>query len=187
MRRNRSHTLIAALAFAPVLSLPVVVQGATVANPTPLPQCMDNTAFFDPTLPPSIDLPPGFKASVFVSGLNAPTGIAFLGNSQSFQVFVLESGHGIPSVCNDQSAQPGGEFAANNPFTPDILVFNQNGKLIRGPLGKPTASGGGFQPEGPAIDIGFVNGFSEAGSSRPTPINRLTSTMGKTTARVSSP
>jgi hypothetical protein len=160
MRRNRSHTLIAALAFAPVLSLPVVAQGATVANPTPLPQCMDNTAFFDPTLPPSIDLPPGFKASVFVSGLNAPTGIAFLGNSQSFQVFVLESGHGIPSVCNDQSAQPGGEFAANNPFTPDILVFNQNGKLIRGPLGKPTSSGGGFQPEGPAVDIGFVNGFS---------------------------
>jgi hypothetical protein len=160
MRRNRSQTLVAAFAFAPFLSLPAVAQAATVANPTPLPRCMDNTAFFDPTLPPSIDLPPGFKASVFVSGLNAPTGIAFLGNSQSFQVFVLESGHGIPSVCNDQSAQPGGEFAANNPFTPDILVFNQNGKLIRGPLGKPTASGGGFQPEGPAVDIGFVNGFS---------------------------
>ena len=65
-----------------------------------------------------------------------PTGIAFLGNSSSFQVFVL------------------------NPFTPDILVFNQNGRKIRGPLGKPTSSGGGFQPSGPAVDIAFVNGFS---------------------------
>jgi hypothetical protein len=121
---------------------------------------MNNTAFFDPTLPPSINLPPGFTASVFASGLNAPTGIAFLGNASSFQVFVLESGHGLPSACNDESLQPGGTFATNNPFTPDILVFNQNGSKIRGPLGKPTAGGGGFQPSGPAIDIAFVNGLS---------------------------
>jgi hypothetical protein len=160
MQPNRSHSLTAALAFAPLLALPAVAQAATVTNPTPLPQCADNTAFFDPTLPPSIDLPPGFKASVFVSGLNAPTGIAFLGDAGSFQVYVLESGHGLPSVCNDQSMQPGGEFATNNPFTPDILVFNQNGRLIRGPLGKPTSTGGGLQPEGPAIDIAFVSGFS---------------------------
>src|ERR1700746_142868 len=102
----------------------------------------------------------GFTASVFASGLNAPTGIAFLGNANNFQVFVLESGHGLPSVCNDETAWPGGEFSANNPFTPDILVFNQNGKLIRGPLGKPTSDGGGFQPSGPAIDIAFVNGLA---------------------------
>jgi hypothetical protein len=55
---------------------------------------------------------------------------------------------------------PGGEFDINNPFTPDILVFNQNGTKIRGPLGKPTSSGSGFQPSGPAIDIAFVNGLS---------------------------
>ena len=121
---------------------------------------MDNTAFFDPTLPPSINLPPGFTASVFAKGLNMPTGIAFLGNASSFQVFVLESGHGLPSACNDESVQSGGTFATNNPFTPDILVFNQNGTKIRGPLGKPTSSGGGFQPSGPAIDIAFVNGLS---------------------------
>jgi hypothetical protein len=121
---------------------------------------MNNTAFFNPTLPPSINLPAGFTASIFATGLNAPTGIAFLGNASNFQVFVLESGHGLPSRCNDETAWPGGEFATNNPFTPDILVFNQNGKLIRGPLGKPTSSGGGFQPSGPAIDIAFVNGFS---------------------------
>src|SRR5262249_10962134 len=100
--------------------------------------------------------------SVFVSGLNFPTGIAFLGNSQNFQVFVLESGHGLGgSRCNEQDDPiVGGTFSSTNPFTPDILVFNRNGQLIRGPLGKPRSRGGGLQPAGPAIDIAFVNGFS---------------------------
>src|SRR6516162_8687466 len=136
MELRRLHALTAACAFAPLLALPIVAQAATVANPSTSPQCMANTAFFNPQLPPSIVLPAGFQASVFVSGLNMPTGIAFLGNASSFQVFVLESGHGLPSV------------------------FNQNGKLIRGPLGKPTSTGGGFQPSGPAVDIAFVNGAS---------------------------
>jgi hypothetical protein len=160
MKLKRLHGITAACAFAPLLGLPTVAQAATVANPSTSPQCMDNTAFFNPTLPPSIVLPAGFTASVFVSGLNMPTGIAFLGNASSFQVFVLESGHGLPSVCNDETLWPGGVFDTNNPFTPDILVFNQNGRLIRGPLGKPTSSGGGFQPSGPAVDIAFVNGSS---------------------------
>jgi hypothetical protein len=153
MRLNRPRTLTVALAVAPFLSLPAVVQAATVANPSTAPGCMMNTAFFNPTLPPSIVLPPGFTASVFVYGLNAPTGIAFRGNASSFEVYVLESGHGLPSACNDETAWPGGEFATDNPFTPDILVFNQNGKFLRGPLGKPTSTGGGLQPSGPAIDI----------------------------------
>src|SRR6516165_6877435 len=160
MRLRRLHGITAACAFAPLLGLPTVAQGATVANPSTSPQCMDNTAFFNPTLPPSITLPPGFTASVFAKGLNMPTGIAFLGNSSSFQVLVLESGHGLPSVCNDETLWPGGEFDINNPFTPDILVFDQSGRKIRGPLGKPTSTGGGFQPSGPAIDIAFVNGTS---------------------------
>jgi hypothetical protein len=156
MQLKRSQSLVVALALAPFLSLPAVAANTTVANPI----CTDNTAFFDPTLPPSIDLPPGFTASVFAKGLNFPTGIAFLGNSQSFLVYVLESGHGLGgSRCNEQGSIPGGEFALNNPFTPDILVFNQNGKLIRGPLGKPTASGDGLQPAGPAIDIAFEHGL----------------------------
>jgi hypothetical protein len=159
MRRNLSYSLAVWFAVAPFLAVPIVAEAQIVSNPSTAPDCMNNTAFFNPQQPPSINLPAGFTASVFVAGLNMPTGIAFLGNSQSFQVFVLESGHGLPSVCNDQSAWPGGEFAANNPFTPDILVFNKNGKLIRGPLGKPTSTGGGFQPEGPAVDIGFVRGF----------------------------
>ena len=105
MQVIRLQTSASAVALATLLALPGISWAAstTIANPTPLPQCMDNTAFFDPTLPPSINLPPGFTASVFASGLNAPTGIAFLGNASSFQVFVLESGHGIPSACNDES------------------------------------------------------------------------------------
>jgi glucose/arabinose dehydrogenase len=160
MELKRLHALTTACALAPLLALPGVAQAAVIANPTPSPQCADNTAFFNPTLPPNIVLPAGFTASVFAAGLNAPTGIAFRGNANNFEVYVLESGHGLPSVCNDQSLWPGGEFASDNPFTPDILVFNKTGGKIRGPLGKPTPDGGGFQPEGPAIDIGFVNGSS---------------------------
>src|SRR5262249_125239 len=71
------------------------------------------------------------------------------------------SGHGLPSRCNDQdSAVVGGTFSPTNPFTPDILVFDQNGNKIRGPLAKPTATGGGLQPAGPAVDIAFENGLN---------------------------
>src|SRR3989442_3704930 len=96
--------------------------------------------------------------------MNFPTGIAFLshGNGKGFDVYVLESGHGLPSRCNDQSAWPAGEFAANNPFTPDILVFSQTGHLLN-VLAKPTADGGGLQPEGPAIDIAFEELRGEGG------------------------
>jgi len=89
-----------------------------------------------------------------------PTGIAFLGNSVSFKVYVLESGHGLPSTCNDQSAFGTGDFDPTNPFTPDILVFDQNGHKIGGPLGKPSAPGVGLQPEGPAVDIAFELGLA---------------------------
>jgi hypothetical protein len=88
-----------------------------------------------------------------------PTGIAFRKAGAGFEVYVLESGHGLPSACNDESTMPGGTFSPTNPFTPDILVFDQNGNKIRGPLGKPTPTGGGFQPSGPAIDIAFENGL----------------------------
>ena len=149
MQLKRSHTLTAVFAVA-----------ATVANPL----CPNNTALFNPDTGSDIVLPAGFKVSVFAKGLNFPTGIAFRGNSQSFEVYVLESGHGLPSVCNDQSSLVvGGEFSTTNPFTPDIKVYNRNGTLLRGPLGKPTGSGGvqtgGFQAAGPAVDIGFERGF----------------------------
>jgi hypothetical protein len=89
-------------ALALLLTLPVVVAAApvTVANPL----CTNNTALFNPDTGQDIVLPPGFTVSVFAKGLNAPTGIAFRGNRDRFEVFVLESGHGLPSRCNDQAA-----------------------------------------------------------------------------------
>lgn len=160
MKLKRLGSIAVACALGPLVPLSTAAVAQTVSNPSTPPDCMNNTAFFNPTLPPSINLPPGFTASVFAAGLNMPTGIAFLGNASNFQVLVLESGHGLPSTCNDETLWPGGVFDINNPFTPDILVFNKNGTKIRGPLGKPTSSGGGFQPSGPAIDIAFVNGTS---------------------------
>src|SRR5258707_67701 len=142
-------------AVAALLSVPGLGFAAVVANPL----CKAETAFFDPGTGQNINLPSGFTISVFAKGLNTPTGIAFLGNKNQFQVYVLESGHGLPSNCNEQGSWPGGVFDPANPFTPDILVFDQTGKKITGPLGKPTSSGGGFQPAGPAVDIAFERGF----------------------------
>jgi hypothetical protein len=139
------------LAIAPALALPSLASAATVANPL----CPDNTALFDPGSGQDIRVPAGYTVSVFRAGLNFPTGIAFRGNKQNFEVYVLESGHGLPSRCNEQSQFGSGDFDPTNPFTPDILVFDSNGKLLR-TLGKPTASGG-FQPAGPAVDLAFEN------------------------------
>src|SRR5260370_5225882 len=143
------------LGLGPLLILPNLAAAATVANPL----CPSETALFAPGNGGDIKLPPRFTVSVFASGLNAPTGIAFLGNNNQFQVYVLESGHGLPSKCNEQGSWPGGVFDKANPFTPDILVFDPSGKKIAGPIGKPTSSGGGFQPAGPAVDIAFEHGF----------------------------
>ena len=136
-------------------TLPVATQAATVANPL----CLSETALFNPGNGEDIVVPAGFRVSVFASGLNFPTGIAFrlkgeYGQPKEFEVYVLESGHGLPSRCNDQTAFGAGNFDPANPFTPDILVFDQKGTKIRGPLGKPSALGG-FQPAGPAVDIGL--------------------------------
>src|SRR6266446_7071205 len=126
MRLKRLLTLSAGFALAPLLALPTAGEAATpvVANPI----CPVETAFYDPDQGKDILVPPGFKVSVFAKNLNMPTGIAFLGNSNRFEVYVLESGHGLPSVCNDQSNPiVGGDFSPTNPFTPDIRVFNQAG------------------------------------------------------------
>jgi hypothetical protein len=155
MQLKRPPILTAALGVAPLLMSPIAAQAATVANPL----CPAETAFFAPGNGQDITVPPGFTVSVFASGLNMPTGIAFAGNKNNFQVYVLESGHGLPSKCNEQGSFGTGTFDPNNPFTPDILVFNQNGGTPIRKLGKPTATGGGFQPAGPAIDIAFERGF----------------------------
>ena len=155
MRLNFLQKPAVALALAAPLALPGVAQAVnTVANPL----CPAETAFYAPGSGQDITVPPGFTVSVFASRLNQPTGIAFLGNGKRFQVFVLESGHGLPSNCNEHDMFGSGQFDPTNPFTPDILVFDQSGKKIAGPLGKPTAGGGGFQPAGPAVDIAFERG-----------------------------
>src|SRR5712691_11311834 len=145
--------------FALVLTLPTLATAQTRGNPL----CPGEDVFFNPSHGENIVVPSGFKVSVFKSGLNFPTAVAFRGNSHRFEVFVLESGHGLPSRCNDQtSTVVGGEFSPTNPFTPDIQVFDESGVLLR-TLAKPTGSGnqqsGGLQPRGPAIDIAFEKGF----------------------------
>src|SRR6266849_2971168 len=155
MRSSNPRVLTFVFALALFLMPPAFVAAATVVNPI----CTNNTVSFNPDNGQDIVVRPGFKVSAFATGLNFPTGIAFRGNQERFEVYVLESGHGLPSRCNDEtSSVVGGEFSPTNPFTPDILVFNESGQLIRGPLAKPTAGGGGLQAHGPAVDIGFEHG-----------------------------
>src|SRR5437773_7070407 len=122
-RVDRVRWLVLTVAFALLLSLPHLVTAATVVNPL----CSGEDVTFDPGNGEDIVVPPGFKVSVFVKGLNAPTAVAFRGNAKKFEVFVLESGHGLPSICNDEEAFQTAHPSAPNPFTPDILVFDQSG------------------------------------------------------------
>ena len=166
-------TLLASVATCALLFGPQALAASTVANPI----CPDNTALFDPGNGEDIVVPQGYEMSVFKSGLNFPTGIAFRGDKQNFEVYVLELGHGLPSVCNEQGSFGSGEFDPTNPFTPDILVFDQNGSLLRGPLAKPTASGG-LQAAGPAVDVAFEKGL-KGGRLFATDSNQATHAMGQ--------
>ena len=151
----KKSVLLSSVGGCLLLALPTAY-ATTVTNPI----CPDNTAFFDPGNGEDIVVPPGYSVSVFKSGLNFPTGIAFRTTGYGkFEVYVLESGHGLPSVCNEQGSFGSGQFDPTNPFTPDILVFDELGKLIRGPLAKPAANGGGLQAAGPAVDIAFEQGL----------------------------
>src|SRR6266851_2319420 len=173
MRSSNPRVLSFVFAFALFLIPPAFVAAATVVNPI----CTNNTVSFNPGNGQDIVVRPGFKVSVFATGLNFPTGIAFRGNQNGFEVFVLESGHGLPSRCNDEtSSVVGGEFSPTNPFTPDILVFGESGQLIR-TLAKPTAGGGGFHAHGPAVDIAFERGF-EGGRLFATDSNQSLRTTG---------
>ena len=173
MRLIKYPILTAAVVFAPVLVQPKMASAQIVKNPL----CVAETAIYAPGHAQDIVVPSGFRVSVFASGLNMPTGIAFLGNKSNFKVYVLESGHGVPSRCNDQTKIGSGNFDPTNPLTPDVLVFDRFGNKIGGPLFKPTASGGGFQPAGPAVDIAFENGFA-GGRLFATDSNQSTDTPG---------
>jgi hypothetical protein len=166
-------TLLASTAICALLSSHLTAMAKTVANPL----CPDNTALFNPGNGENIVVPSGYNISVFKSGLNAPTGIAFQGDSEHFKVYVLESGHGLPSVCNEQGSFGSGNLDPTNPFTPDILVFDKNANLVQGPLAKPTANGG-LQPEGPAVDLAFERGM-KGGRLFATDSNQATHASGQ--------
>src|SRR6266581_8171841 len=160
-RFDRFSWLLVTVLSALVFTLPTLATAQTRGNPI----CAGEDVFFNPGNGENIVVPSGFEVSVFAKGLNFPTAVAFRGDGSRFEVFVLESGHGLPRRCNDErSSVVGGEFSAANPFTPDILVFDESGNRIRGPLAKPTPDSkgvqtGGLQAHGPAIDIAFENGF----------------------------
>jgi glucose/arabinose dehydrogenase len=152
--------------LTPIASV-LLVAGIGAAAPGALsavlsnPVCPSETANFSPGNGQDIVVSAGFTVSVFAQGLNFPVGIAFKGNSKNFQVYVLESGHGLPSRCNDEtSSAVGGVTSSTNPFTPDVLVFDQNGSKIKPALAKPTTPDKGLQPHGPAVGIGFEKGFN---------------------------
>jgi glucose/arabinose dehydrogenase len=170
MRKKTFRPKVIVLGVASAFALPTGAYAATVANPI----CPAETANFAPDNGQDITVPTGFKVSVFASGLNMPTGIAFLGNASHFTVYVLESGHGLPSICNEQASFVGS--AAANPFTPDIVVFDQNGSKIGGPLGKPGVAASALQP---------AEASRAGGCSRPTRTRPRTVAV-RTAARASS-
>jgi hypothetical protein len=126
------------------------------------PACPGEEVSYNPGNGEDIVVPEGYKVDVFARDLNFPTGIAFLGNRNNFKALILESGRGLPGRCNDPTnpdlGQFGGLFNPHNPFTPDMLVLDNRDAQVKGPLFKPTESGGGFQPLGPAIGLAFERG-----------------------------
>jgi hypothetical protein len=150
----RKWALLCSVLGCPFTLVPVTA-AHTVSNP--IPDCSGNTALYDPGTGQNIVLPNGYTVSVFAAGLNFPTGIAFRQSADGFEVYILESGHGLPSRCNEQDSFGSGQFDPANPFTPDILVFDQGGIKLR-TLAKPTVAGG-LQAAGPAVDLGFENGL----------------------------
>jgi glucose/arabinose dehydrogenase len=122
--------------------------------------CPGEEVFYDPGNGEDVAVPQGYKVEVFAKNLNFPTAVAFEGTGNRFKVHVLESGTGLPGRCNtNENALFGGKFSPTNPFTPNLLTFAQNGSRIAGPLGKPTAAGGGFQPDGPAVGLALQRNF----------------------------
>jgi hypothetical protein len=144
-----------AILLASSLVLPTVAGAATVGNPL----CPGEDVLFNPGNGEDIVVPDGFAVSVFASGLNFPTGIAFRGNSERFEVYVLESGVFPTSQCNDGVAWQS-KGLPGNPFTTDIRVFDQSAKLLRS-LGKSpdasTETANAFSHKA-VVDIAFENG-----------------------------
>src|SRR5262249_40528665 len=179
MRINPSYTRTAVVAFASFLAVAAGAEAATVANPL----CTDNTALFDPGTGQNIVLPAGFTVSVFAKGLNMPTGIAFLGNAQQFQVYVLESGHGLPSGCEDK-----GISILATRLPPTFWCSTRTATRSRAPwVNRPEAAASrpaAFKPRDRRSTSRSNVASREDGSSPPTPIRQPT-LRDKTTAHAS--
>jgi glucose/arabinose dehydrogenase len=151
-KRKRSGIAVAvALAGMAVVPAAAWAQGTNE-------NCLEESVYYNPGNGEDIIVPRGFKVEVFARGLNFPTDVAFVGNKDDFKVYILESGTGLPGKCNTNVGVYGGAFSPDNPFTPDIVIYDDNGTRISGRLGKPTPAGGGFQPDGPAIGLSFEHG-----------------------------
>src|SRR5207249_3857683 len=94
-------TLAASLLLAGTGAVPFAAY-ADKSNPV----CPVESVFYDPGHGQDIVLPEGYKIEVFAKDLNFPTDVVFLGNKNNFKVFVLESGTGLPSRCNDNTKVP---------------------------------------------------------------------------------
>lgn len=155
MRRLIRFAIVLTVPLALLLVLqPLAATGQTATNTA----CPNEFVFYNPSNGQDIVVPQGYKVEALITGLNFPTGIAFRGNENNFQIFVLESGTGLPGSCNN-NALFGGPSDPSNPFTPDIVVFDKNGAPIAGPFGKPSSGKPSFQPDGPAIGLAFEHGF----------------------------
>ncbi len=133
-QQPKLNALAAALLLAGIGATAPAALAATLKNPV----CPVETAFYSPGNGEDIIIPAGFKVSVFAKDLNFPVGIAFRGHKDKFEVYVLESGHGLPSRCNDETSAA---------------------IMIASPLAKPTSETVGLQVHGPSVGIGFEKGF----------------------------
>ena len=160
--------LVLVVAFAPAslsaaFEAPFAAAAVTTAGNA---ACPGEGVFYDPGQGEDIVVPEGFKVEVFARDLNFPTGLAFMQTGEdSFQALVVESGTGLPGRCqNNEDPAWGGKLSKTNPLTPDLLVLNQHGHAVRGPLFKPTsadpAANTGYQPDGPAIGLAFERGVA---------------------------
>ena len=156
--RHKLTTLAASLLLAGMGAAPFAAHADKSS-----PRCPAETAFYDPGQGQDVVLPEGYKIEVFAKDLNFPSDIEFVGDKHNFRAIVLESGTGLPSACTNNALEPGGVTSPSNPFTPGVLIFDQRGTKLAGPLGKPTsadpAKNTGFQADGPAIGLAFEHGL----------------------------
>ena len=116
-RSVRTTLFVFAALVSSAALLPAPADAQTRTNDAP--GCQANTVNYNPGNGEDIVVPLGFKVERFSKqDLNFPTAVAFIGNKDDFKVLVLESGHGLPSSCNDnENPVFGGKFSAGNPFS----------------------------------------------------------------------